>query len=494
MANSDRAFSLADAVRKAVGDKPMEITGQVVEIPREQIKPNPANFYHMEAHELESLATSIQLTGLIHPIIVRPDEAGTYVITDGERRYRATGILHETGSDEDKKRWATIPAIVRTPVNAVLEELALIEANRQSRKLTDAELSKQAERLQELLVALKASGVAIPGRIRSAVSEAMQLSESKLARLKKIRADLAPEYLAMFDVGQLNESVSYELAKLPVDRQRLIAGPPDAGGPYNIGKKTLDQVKELVQYAAGAIRGRECPRGVTCLHETAMFNHDKGQRYSWNRECELVSCCAKCTRLTTCKDVCPMCKGDATAEKKKAAERKAAEQAKTQRENEEKKAAADICWARLKSLREAAGIAPNDPRLYVYPGIDDYDRKERRDPEVAGVIFPGDYTPCHTLLYYADLFGVSLDALVGRETPAQQREGITWHLTAEVPPPAGKTVIFWGTRGLRTPPAAAVSNYISAWPDEYAWWTTVDPPPTITVQQPEQQGGGDNAE
>ena len=490
MASSDRAFSLAAAVRQAVGDKPMEIAGQVVEIPREQITPNEANFYTMT--DLDALATSIQLTGLIHPIIVRPADGGGYVITDGERRYWATGILHERGSDEDKKRWAKIPAIIRTPVNAVLEELALIEANRQSRKLTDAELSKQAERLQELLVALKESGVEIPGRIRTAVSEAMQLSESKLARLKKIRADLAPQYLAMFDAGQLNESISYELAKLPPDRQELVAGEPG-----DIKKKTLEQVQSLARYASETIRSRECPHGGTCQNETAMFIHDRGMKYSWNWECECVGCCAHCAKLTTCEDSCPLCKDDAEEKRKKGDAIKAKAQAIIQRrKKEEKKAAADICWARLKALREAADIPADDPRLCIYPGMLDYDQKERRDPQVNDIVFPDNYTALVTMKYYADLFGVSLDVLVGREPPTPRGEGITWHLTAETPPRDEEMTIFWGSRGLRTPPPAAITRYIKAWPDEYAWWAAVNPPPGANEAQaqPEDQGGDHNAE
>lgn len=457
MANSDRAFSLAAAVRQAVGDKPLEVSGQVVQIPREQIKPNEANFYTMT--DLEALATSIQLTGLIHPIIVRPAEGGGYVITDGERRYRATGILE----------WPTVPAIVRTPVNAVLEELALIEANRQSRKLSDAELSKQAERLQELLVALKESGVEIPGRIRSAVSEAMQISESKLARLKKIRAGLLPEFLEIFDAGGISESVAYELAQAPQKFQKVMTSPAEVGTLQAL------KVRDLKMTAEKIIRERDCVLGGNCYHEKNMYLHDR-ELNSYDRHCSGVACCRECPRLAACRDVCSSMKDEQKAAKAKRAADRADEEKQRLEAAAAEYAASKAGWARIDELRENAGLQWDD-----LPCIDadDVQRLLASDrPEIS----PADYLfDVNDAIELADALGVPLDALLNRRTPAQPGEEITWHLAADTPPEAmpGHPVIFWGSKGLRVPPAAAISNYIAMWPDEYAWWTTVDPPPEV---------------
>ena len=43
--------------------------------------------------EIQSLANSIRLNGLIHPISVRQDSEGNYIIIAGERRYRACELL-----------------------------------------------------------------------------------------------------------------------------------------------------------------------------------------------------------------------------------------------------------------------------------------------------------------------------------------------------------------------------------------------------------------
>lgn len=132
----------------------------------------------------------------------------------------------------------------------------------------------------------------------------------------------------------------------------------------------------------------------------------------------------------------------------------------------------------MKALREAAGIPEDDARLTDWPGLSMYQKYEARDPELCKTMFPEEITYYRTLEHYADLFGVSLDTLVGRQTPqtAAPGAGLAWHLTAETPPPTGQTVIFWGSKGLRVPPAACISGFIAMLPDEYTWWAVVTPP------------------
>ena len=93
---------------------------------------------------------------------------------------------------------ASVPAIVRNPEDAVAEELLLIEANRATRIMSPADTMHQAERYKELLVKLKERGVNIPGRLRNAVAEAMQISATRLARLDVIRKNLIPVWMEKF--------------------------------------------------------------------------------------------------------------------------------------------------------------------------------------------------------------------------------------------------------------------------------------------------------
>lgn len=232
-----RGFDLAALARKSIGDATVSVSKMDTQsLPASRIYVNDANFYEMS--DLDELAASIELTGLLHPVLVRPSDNGMYKIIDGERRFRAmTEILN----------WTEIPVIIRVPVNDVLEELMLIEANRTQRKMSASELSKQAERYTELLAGLKDAGIEIPGRLRDRVAEALNVSASKLGRLHAIRQNLEPGLLAMFDDGDLSESVAYELSRYDHQKQLRIAYCEDAGCPDTPRELTADLVSRIAE-------------------------------------------------------------------------------------------------------------------------------------------------------------------------------------------------------------------------------------------------------
>ena len=97
----------------------------------------------------------------------------------------ALKLLRSTEGSGD--RWANIPCIVeRDEVSPELRELRLIMGNRDTRKLSPAEVSKQAQRVELLLYQLKEQGYEFPGRMRDQVGAACQVSAPKLARLKVV--------------------------------------------------------------------------------------------------------------------------------------------------------------------------------------------------------------------------------------------------------------------------------------------------------------------
>lgn len=239
-----KGFDLGALAREAMGGNAVSELDTVQSVPAGKIRRNAANFYAMS--DIEELASSIELTGLLHPILVKPEAGGDgYVILDGERRFRAmTEVLGEPD----------IPCIVRRPVNDVIEELMLIEANRTQRRMSAADLSRQAERYTELLAGLRDAGVKIPGRLQDRVAEALDVSASKLKRLHAIRANLEPGLLELFDEGELNESVAYELSRLDYMKQLRVAdrfgGPPDPDGalpPVDLRELTAGAVRKLAE-------------------------------------------------------------------------------------------------------------------------------------------------------------------------------------------------------------------------------------------------------
>ena len=213
-----KPFSVSDYIKPEDVSKLDTEATAISFIPRDRLLLNEKNFY--DTSSIDELADSIALNGLIEPIIVRPvrDGSGDYRIISGHRRFLA---ISELAKDEPE-RWARVPAIIREPASDILEELLLIEANRATRVMSSADTMHQAERYRELLAELKNQGVEIPGRLRDAVAEAMQISTSRLARLDVIRKNLSPEWMEAFETGSLSESAAYELARLPQEQQAKV--------------------------------------------------------------------------------------------------------------------------------------------------------------------------------------------------------------------------------------------------------------------------------
>ena len=402
-------FNLRDIVNKAMDQATPADAPEIVEhVPVAKITPNARNIYGMR--DLDELAASIELTGLLHPIILRPNPDGDgYTIVDGERRFRAMSEV--LGHD-------AVPAIIRTPdaaktdaVNAILEELALLEANRQTRKTNPAELSKEAERYKELLIQLKENGVEIPGRLRDVLAQALDISASKLARLQKIRGSLVPEYLAVFDAGDMSESVAYTIAQLDPDIQRLVVE-----SEKDAKKLAAYEVTERAEYLAACTARRDCPHGAVCTWGVKMY--DIGKNKSAYMKCTNTSgsspCCHDCTRAAECNSVCPLARKDVEYAKQK----KLDEAAKAKKEQAEQRKAARKDWARVAKIREAAGFAADDERL---PKLNGYTWAEFEKGEIKGAQGMDDFIHAVFLIgkaiTIADLFGVTLDELVGRTVP-----------------------------------------------------------------------------
>ena len=141
------------------------------------------------------------------------------MIFSGHRRYKALRLLYEKSGFA---KWTEVPCIVYPdPHDANRETVMLIHANSTGRVLSNWEKAEQALRLKEALVAMREGGAELPGRIRDLVAEEMQMSASKLARLEAIGNNLTEvRFAKAWREGRLNESVAYELSKLPKERQK----------------------------------------------------------------------------------------------------------------------------------------------------------------------------------------------------------------------------------------------------------------------------------
>ena len=425
------AFNLADVLREtSAQDLGQENREQIQYIDIDLIDPDPRNFY--ELSDLDELAANIELVGLQQPLRVRvnPDDAGRWMIVSGHRRRAAIRQLVDEGKDQLR----AVACIVEQPAGSeALQELRLIYANSGTRKLTPAEISKQAERVEMLLYELKEQGMEFPGRMRDHVAEACKVSKSKLARLKVIRENLIPELDELNKQDKLPESVAYVLAKMEPEDQKDVYRKIFTKACYSV---TESRVVEYGKFSKD-LRRRRCTinKGSCCTNRDAMANKWVNENSWAYHRCEHVKCCSECSDLGSCKSACPML-GD-KIKKIKADKREARRQEKAAQEAKEypDKVMIRELWYRFGYARQRARMSVKQAceasGQYYYPDLKKrYEEHESDDVEVTiHEMLPYKFITLDEIKSFvalADALGVSLDYLFRRTDD-----------------PAGKPVQIW---------------------------------------------------
>ena len=304
-------FDLGDFAKtmQAVPDSGTTEPERIEYIPLVELHEDKRNFYAVSG--VEDLAANIQLCGLMDPLRVRKTADG-YTIVSGHRRFAALKLL----AAEDSKFEKAACIIDTGDAPAALQELRLIYANSDTRRMSPADIGKQAERVEALLYELKEQGMEFPGRMRDHVAEACKVSKSKLSRLAVIRNRLAPDILKAYwdgpEKGRLRESTAYELARLSVDLQRQIVDRYRCGNASSPGLCWMSSriPEKVAEFTKGFAKLR-CPQtGEACSHHTGKAAHVVTAlvKDAWARPNCNHYCCADCPVIASCRDVCPKCK------------------------------------------------------------------------------------------------------------------------------------------------------------------------------------------
>jgi ParB family chromosome partitioning protein len=195
------------------------------------LTPSAENFY--DTSDVRDLKQSIELFGGIKQnLIVKPGEAGKFEVISGHRRRKACLELLAEG----KLQFEFVPCIVEDGKDPLIEQLLLIMTNSTARELSDWEKCRQAEQLKTLLGELKRRDN-IPGRVRELVAQALNVSESQVARYDAINANLAEDVKPEFASGNMPVSVAYEVSRKPKEKQGA------AVEEYKTAKTTAPTVK-----------------------------------------------------------------------------------------------------------------------------------------------------------------------------------------------------------------------------------------------------------
>lgn len=323
---------------------------QLLMIPLEDILDNRDNFYKLS--DLDPLADSIAMEGLQQPLVVTPygDKVGKYLLISGHRRRAAIKKLVEdkTNPREDLR---LVPCLVRTYASPAMAELQLILANSTTRVLTNAEISKQAEKLELLLYQLKEEGYQFPGRMRDQVAAACKVSAPKLARLKVIREKLYCDFMYLFEKNKLPEQTAYALARLPAEFQARISKVMVGDAPRGCA---VERVLERYEKGWRWEPDQKCPDGKACKRGDTFLRHDLEHSFDM---CGGNKCCLTCQRALDNYFVCDrMCsKAQAQRKAKKVKKDEAAKKAQ-EKQVKEYQAATQKNAQRLLPAIDAAGL------------------------------------------------------------------------------------------------------------------------------------------
>lgn len=390
---------------------------QITYIRRELLDSDAGNFYQLQG--ISALADNIATIGLQQPIVVRESsEAGRYTIVSGHRRMAAVTEL----AKEDPDAWTEIPCLIeRDNASPALRQLQLIYGNANTRVLTAAEISQQAEEVEKLLYQLQEEGYAFPGRMRDHVAQVVGVSRSKLARLKVIREKLEPDWAGLFQAGKLSESQAYALAQLDPGYQNEIFASRPKRERTDITAGHIDTLGRRF----AAVNSRVCPQNGQPCENADNIRRKIGGAESWRADFECEKCCADCGQLDTCPLSCRLC-----AEKK-------AKMIAAEKRREEKRAAKDAAeaeteiapirelWLRFAAALEKAGktlddVAEATGNGWWYTPRDKSEANLRGEQLVRYSNAPIPRCSMDELVCLrktAELLGVSADYLIGRDVP-----------------------------------------------------------------------------
>ena len=165
-------------------------------LPVYKVEPNPNQPRRdFDPEELQSLADSIALHGVVQPLTVRQLESGYYQIIAGERRWRAARLAELT----------EIPAVIIDADDKKVMELALIE-NLQRQDLNPVEEALGYQSLMEEYGLTQEETAQRVGKSRPAVANMLRL----LA--------LAPDVLDMVREGKLSAGHARAVVTLKTEK------------------------------------------------------------------------------------------------------------------------------------------------------------------------------------------------------------------------------------------------------------------------------------
>lgn len=216
---------------------------EIVMVDVYDLEPSKENFYQVD----DSLKRSVELVGILQPLLVKRPENGKYQVIAGHRRRLAVLALMEEG--KESRRY--VPCVLKK--EDVRDRLAIILANR-FRDKSDWEKMMEVVEAESLAKELK-EDYGLGGRTRGVLAEMMGMSQAQVGRYQAIYHHLDKSLMEEFQAGRVEFSGVSELCGLPREWQQAAASQIKGKGSIS-----LTEIRELKQKAMTQQEPRE-PKG-----------------------------------------------------------------------------------------------------------------------------------------------------------------------------------------------------------------------------------------
>ena len=278
---------------------------EIINIDVKDLIPSQDNFYHVD----DELKRSIELVGVLQPLLISKPENGKYKVIAGHRRRLAVLSLLEEGKEEMR----FVPCVFKK--EDVRDRLALIMANR-FRDKTDWEKMMEAIQAEDLAKELKKE-YSLNGRTREVLAEITGVTEAQLGRYKSIYNNLSSRLMKYFKENVINVSVAVELCGMSAEGQEKAADQVEEAGTLSLTEaREMKQQEEAGKEMPGQMSFTEdILPGVTGKGEEehaeeeetptegteeATEGEEDGEEYEDPQPESVISLCYSCENYETC--------------------------------------------------------------------------------------------------------------------------------------------------------------------------------------------------
>ena len=212
--------SMFDKARKAAADT---LTEDIKMLDIDNLLESPDNIF--ELSRIEELAETIQGQGGVKEnLIVRPINGTEYEIISGHRRVHAVRHLLENGANISRY----LPCLVQEYDNEEEKKLDIVLMNVSARILTDSQLFKCYEIINNMLQKRKQLGERF-GKVQNKLAEILGVSAGQVATMQTIEKRAIPEVREAVESGDISINTAKHISNLDADEQKELAKKSLAG-------------------------------------------------------------------------------------------------------------------------------------------------------------------------------------------------------------------------------------------------------------------------